>query len=249
MENTYKTQTKAWHNCNTKKTTQQETTKIPGEYLMITDRMVLKDKYAHGNIDKARCAQECKELIYTLDKFSSHIIVTRIVQDGGKNYINCSIHIDYHTMIYQEKINNCHYCFMLSTRVECVVVVVVVCLELGKLEHITLEQVRDLNKAVSSFKDKYKLEDEMYNYTKLNTRRIDTYNNKNNPSNKAHSAHFHLKIFLSKPLTNCHLITMDLLNMTQLRTLEPIDYSFRSSRMTWANAINSIMQDIERINI
>jgi hypothetical protein len=99
--------------------------------------------------------------------------------------------------MFHHLLHGVFYCFFLSDKLEPFVIVTAVDPAAGKLHRLTHAQVDDLQAALRAYKDRYGVSDESYHYTAL-AERDDTeaFSRAGGAAaaNKAHSAHFHLKM-------------------------------------------------------
>lgn len=141
-------------------------------------------------------AQACA-IVRAVDPLLEQILDVRIITTrrttGGavqlSNHVNLRVHNDFTTMIYHERAlvaaEHLMFCFMVSSQLEPLVVVVAVHAQLGKLETLTPPQLQALEVAMDQFKKCHRLAGEVYGYTGLKDRRAAV---------SCHSRHFHLKI-------------------------------------------------------
>jgi hypothetical protein len=157
-------------------------------------------------------------------------ITTRRHTDRGtalENFINVRVRENYSTMVHHERAGSTPggavmFCFMASTQLEPIVVVVVVHPELGRLVHITETHLTQLEVALDQFRKQFQLEGETYAYTGVHERQ----------RGSEHSQHFHLKIRIPTEMYLEIFPAMRVLartrNMLQpyKRLWEPLTYKF-----------------------
>jgi hypothetical protein len=146
---------------------------------------------------RARSSEQARAILRAEDPLLEQLlqvrtITTRRHTDNGtacQNHINVRFSDSYSTMVHHERAGSTPgeavlFCFMASTQLEPIVVVVVVHPERGRLVHITETQFTQLEVALDQFKTLFELEGETYAYTAGQERQ----------GGCEHSQHFHLKI-------------------------------------------------------
>lgn len=181
------------------------------------------------------------------DPMLRHIMEIKVVTNQRRNFINISIRKDYLPLIHMERIDSVYYCFFMSDKLEPFIIVTAVHPEFGKLERLTRKHVDDLSSAVHTFKTRFGIKDETYHYTGLDERmETEEFVSGGGTSreNKAHSAHFHLKIRIATAMYLDRLLVCRMFDFNRIRnTIEPVRYNYNRTCASWQEVHQAMIAD------
>ena len=195
-----------------------------------------------------KICNEVSERLRLKSKFASHLLHTKIVRNNTNNYINLRIRPEYQNIIYHKEVEGVLFCFMLSEKLECCAVCVAIDSVYGRLLSLTHKQAEDLETTVNEFIAHFNLQNKCrYTYTSLQQRA--TTAETSSQRTRAHSVHFHIKIFL--PINFCleQMPAMKIFGGTGADFMlfatqyEPLRYQLSRQNLTWDEVYPRILAD------
>ena len=163
---------------------------------MVSSTLELLEPYQTNELstfDRQRAASEARAVVRKLDKVLEKMLDVRIITTKKEgclhNHVNLRVAIEFSNMVHHERmpihnVSDIMFCFMASSELEPVVVVVLLDGDHGRLVQLTRVHFDCLETALQQFRVRFGLQGETYSYTSLQARETCSW----------HSRHFHLKI-------------------------------------------------------
>lgn len=206
---------------------------------------------------RQRAQAEARAVVRGVDKLLEQLLDVRIITThrdtaGGvelRNLVNLRVSQEYSCMIHHERASatdgNLMFCFMASSELEPVVVLVLLHEDHGRLVHLKRAHFDLLELALREFAVRYGLKGETYSYTPLKARLGCSW----------HSRHFHLKIRIPTEMYLRIFPVMQVLggNHGCKRNLlepykkmwEPLQYKFElKAQLSWPSIRSVVLQDV-----
>lgn len=208
--------------------------------------------------EKQRAASDARCVVRGIDKVLEKMLDVRVIstqRDGLiENHVNLRVANEYSCMVHHERAlvgdADMMFCFMASSELEPVVVVVALHGDHGRLVQLSQEQFAVLEIALQQFRLKFGLEGELYSYTPLETRLSCSW----------HSRHFHLKIRVPtemylrifppmQVLGSNHVCKRAIVD-TYKKLWEPLLYKFElKTQLTWTAVRDSVQVDLKEASV
>lgn len=182
-----------------------------------------------------------------IDPMLRHVLEVKVVVNQRRNFINMIVRKDYISLLHLEVFDGQHYCFFMSDKLEPFVIITVVDPVRGKLHRLTQTQVGHLDRAVANFRQRFGVTGETYHYTGLEERNdTETFvrGGGANRANKAHSAHFHLKMRIGTAMMTRYLPVLGMFDFGRVREqVEPVRYNYSRQTASWGETLDAIKRD------
>lgn len=209
------------------------------------------DRGALSPAARRRACEQARAVLRAQDPLLEPLLNVRAIttrREGGlllENFINLRFAAEYCTMVHHERAGRTAaeavlFCFMASSQLEPVVVVVAVHPERGRLVQLTATQLEQLDVALQQFKVRFSLEGEGYAYTRLAERM----------QSSVHSQHFHVKIRIPTEMYLQVFPAMQVLGHRRhllepfKRMWEPLAHKFeRQATAPWADVRRAAQAD------
>lgn len=221
----------------------------------MTADLQLDATVASGRLSEAQRQQivrDAREQLRALDPMLAVTMETKIVCNPRRNMLNLRVRSDYATLLWHHRSRSGDgtlYLFLLSDKLEPFIIITVVHPERGKLQRLTLAQVRELQEALDGFKAKYRISGESYHYTSLGERQsTDAHAAAGGVAlaSKSHSGHFHLKMRIATQMYKECFPVLQILDFDRLRRqAEPVAYAYTRTTSSLADTISAIEADAE----
>lgn len=227
---------------------------------MVSRALVLlkpHDTQELSNAARQRAATEARAVVRQVDKVLEKMLDVRIIttqREGSlQNHVNLRVASEFSCMVHHERatirdndvINDIMFCFMASSELEPVVVVVLLHSDHGRMVELAQAHFDLLEIALQQFRVRFGLQGETYSYTPLQARSTCSW----------HSRHFHLKIRVPtemylqvfpamQVLGSNHVCKRSVLD-TYKELWEPLRYKFElKTQMSWKRIREVVLADI-----
>jgi hypothetical protein len=203
--------------------------------------------------DRQRATSEARAVVRKVDRVLEKMLDVRIIttqREGSiQNHVNLRVASEFSCMVHHERAQihdaDFMYCFMASSELEPVVVVVLLDGDHGRLVQLTRSHFDLLETALQQFRVRFGLKGETYSYTALEARQTCSW----------HSRHFHLKIRVPTEMYlrvfpamqvvgNNHACKRDVLESYK-QVWEPLCFKFElKTQMPWHNMRELVLADV-----
>jgi hypothetical protein len=203
--------------------------------------------------DRQRATSEARAVVRKVDRVLEKMLDVRIItthKNGSlHNHVNLRVASEFSCMVHHERAQlydaDLMYCFMASSELEPVVVVVLVDGDHGRLVQLTRSHFDLLETALQQFRVRFGMQGETYSYTPLKGRQTCSW----------HSRHFHLKIRIPtemylrvfpamQVLGNNHACKRGALESYK-QLWEPLRYKFElKTQMPWHDMRELVLADV-----
>jgi hypothetical protein len=227
---------------------------------MVSSALVLLEPHDTQELSAAarqRAATEARAVVRQVDKVLEKMLDVRIIttQREGilQNHVNLRVAGEFSCMVHHERakirdndiINDIMFCFMASSELEPVVVVVLLHGDHGRIVELARRHFDLLEIALQQFRVRFGLQGETYSYTPLQARSTCSW----------HSRHFHLKIRVPtemylrvfpamQVLGSNHVCKRSVLE-TYKELWEPLRYKFElKTQMSWQRVREVVLADV-----
>lgn len=150
-------------------------------------------------------------------------------------------------MLFHHQQQGVFFCFFLSDKLEPFIIVTALHPTHGKLGRLTAAHVEGLRVALHAFKERHGIHDETYHYTPLTEReQTEAFHRGGGAAahNKAHSAHFHLKMRVATAMYRLRFPVLGLFDFDRLRAAcEPVRYNYARETVPLARVMAAIEAD------
>jgi hypothetical protein len=224
---------------------------------MVSSTLELLEPYETNELstsDRQRAGSEARAVVRKLDKVLEKMLDVRIIttkKDGFlHNHVNLRVASEFSSMVHHERakihnVSDIMFCFMASSELEPVVVVVLLDGDHGRLVQLTRVHFDCLETALQQFRVRFGLQGETYSYTSLQARETCSW----------HSRHFHLKIRVPTEMYLRIFPAMQVLGnnlackrgaLESLKQLwEPLRYKFElKSQQPWHVIRELVLRDV-----
>ena len=163
---------------------------------MVSSTLEVLEPYQTNELstsDRQRPTSDVRAVVRKLDKVLEKMLDVRIITTKREgclhNHVNLRVASEFSCMVHHERAlmhnaSDIMFCFMASSELEPVVVVVLLDGDHGRLVHLTRGHFDFLETALQQFRVRFGLKGETYSYTSFQARETCSW----------HSRHFHLKI-------------------------------------------------------
>ena len=135
--------------------------------------------------------QQARRVVRACDPLLAHMLEFKLVRDGCRNYVNARVRKEIVHAVYTAREADVLFLFIPSQKLEPVVVVVAMHAAVGRVSRLTATQIEGLGRAVRGFEACCGTAATAFYYTPARERGSCT----GAPAaQRAHSAHFHVKI-------------------------------------------------------
>jgi hypothetical protein len=203
--------------------------------------------------DRQRATSEARAVVRKVDRVLEKMLDVRIIttqREGSiQNHVNLRVASEFSCMVHHERAQiddaDLMYCFMASSELEPVVVVVLLDGDHGRLVQLTRSHFDLLETALQQCRVRFGLKGETYSYTALEARQTCSW----------HSRHFHLKIRVPTEMYlrvfpamqvvgNNHACKRHVLESFK-QVWEPLRFKFElKTRMPWHNMRELVLANV-----